>query len=34
MVSALIPGGVTHGGTTLTACKVIDVFSPVPEEYR
>ena len=31
---ALIPGGVTHGGTTLTACKVIDIFSPVREDYR
>jgi len=31
---ALIPGGVTHGGTTLTACKVIDVFSPVRDDYR
>jgi hypothetical protein len=30
----LIPGGVTHGGTTLTACKVIDVFSPIREDYR
>ena len=31
---ALIPGGVTHGGTTLTACKVIDIFSPVRDDYR
>ena len=31
---ALIPGGVTHGGTTLTACKVVDVFAPVREDYR
>jgi len=31
---ALIPGGVTHGGTTLTACKVIDIFSPIREDYR
>jgi quercetin dioxygenase-like cupin family protein len=31
---ALIPGGVTHGGTTLTACKVVDVFSPIREDYR
>jgi len=31
---ALIPGGVTHGGTTLTACKVIDVFSPTRDDYR
>src|SRR3954468_7741316 len=25
---ALIPSGVMHGGTTLTACRVIDLFSP------
>jgi quercetin dioxygenase-like cupin family protein len=31
---ALIPGGVTHGGRTLTACKVIDVFAPIREDYR
>ena len=31
---ALIPSGVTHGGTTLTACKVIDIFAPVREDYR
>ena len=31
---ALIPGGARHGGKTLTACRVIDLFSPVREEYR
>ena len=31
---ALIPGGVTHGGKTITACRIIDVFSPVREDYR
>lgn len=31
---ALIPGGVTHGGKTLTACKLVDVFSPIREDYR
>ncbi len=31
---ALIPGGVTHGGRTLTSCRVIDLFSPVREDYR
>jgi len=30
----LIPGGVTHGGRTLTACRVIDVFSPPRDDYR
>lgn len=33
-VAALIPGGVRHGGKTLTACRVFDIFSPVREEYR
>jgi quercetin dioxygenase-like cupin family protein len=33
-MAALIPGGVTHGGRTLTACRVIDMFSPVREDYR
>ena len=31
---ALIPGNVMHGGETLTDCRVIDLFSPVREEYR
>jgi len=31
---ALIPGGVTHGGKTITACRVIDIFTPVREDYR
>jgi quercetin dioxygenase-like cupin family protein len=33
-MAAIIPGGVMHGGRTLTACRVIDVFSPVREDYR
>ena len=33
-MTALIPGGVTHGGKTLTACHVIDLFAPVREDYR
>jgi quercetin dioxygenase-like cupin family protein len=33
-VAALIPGGVTHGGRTLTACRVVDIFAPVREDYR
>ena len=32
--SALIPSGILHGGRTLTACRVIDIFSPVREDYR
>lgn len=33
-VAALIPGGVMHGGKTLTDCRVLDIFVPVREEYR
>lgn len=33
-MAALIPGNTPHGGRTLTACKVIDIFAPVREEYR
>lgn len=33
-MTALIPGGIRHGGRTLTACRVIDLFSPVREDYR
>ena len=32
--SALIPANIPHGGRTLTACRVIDIFSPVREDYR
>lgn len=30
----VIPGGARHGGKTLTACRVVDVFSPIREDYR
>lgn len=30
----LVPGGVTHGGRALTDARVIDVFTPVREDYR
>jgi quercetin dioxygenase-like cupin family protein len=33
-MAALIPGGVLHGGRTLTACRVLDVFSPARDDYR
>lgn len=33
-MAALIPGNVVHGGKTLTACRVIDVFSPTRDDYR
>lgn len=29
-----IPGGVPHSAVAHTACRVLDVFSPVREEYR
>ena len=29
-----IPGGVPHSGRALTACRILDVFSPVREDYR
>lgn len=33
-MAALIPGNTPHGGTTLTACRVVDLFAPVREDYR
>jgi quercetin dioxygenase-like cupin family protein len=33
-MTALIPANVVHGGRTLTACRVIDVFSPTRDDYR
>ena len=29
-----IPGGAVHSGRAHTACRILDVFSPVREEYR
>lgn len=31
---AVIPGGVPHAGEALTDCRIMDVFSPVREDYR
>jgi quercetin dioxygenase-like cupin family protein len=30
----VIPGGVTHSARSLTPCRILDVFSPVREDYR
>lgn len=31
---AVIPSNAPHGGKALTACRLMDVFSPAREEYR
>lgn len=33
-MAALIPGGVIHGGKVLADCVLLDVFTPVREDYR
>ena len=30
----IIPSHAVHSGKALTACKVLDVFNPVREDYR
>ena len=31
---AVIPSNVPHSGRALTACRILDVFQPVREDYR
>ena len=31
---AVIPSNVPHGGRAITACRMIDAFQPVREDYR
>jgi len=31
---AVIPGGTPHGARALAACRLLDIFSPVREDYR
>jgi quercetin dioxygenase-like cupin family protein len=33
-MGAYIPSNAKHGAVAVTACKVIDVFTPVREDYR
>jgi quercetin dioxygenase-like cupin family protein len=33
-MTALIPGNVEHGARAVDECEVLDVFTPVREDYR
>ncbi len=31
---AVIASGISHGGRAITACRIMDVFHPVRDDYR
>jgi len=31
---AVVPGGTSHGARALTACRILDAFAPVREDFR